>query len=300
MSLIKIYERIQTQKPPFNPTACFKGGSSTSYAQSPEQQQIYSLISPVIERLASPYSSMPGQSTGYWDFGEPVVETQTTRWGNWREYPEQSKTEKVITYPDKKWVATDTPTASSLYDIPQLPSVSADSLLPTSNWFTNLSPEVKAGLWNPYNEAADQMLEQMGLTGSAGSARGGYSGAAGAAMGKLYSDAANDVGLQAWNMISPLQQAAWSENVNREGTQWEAQLQQNMLPYTILPGLLGGTYSTPIVDYNSSNPLSGAVSGVTSGAGLAMMGDAGLAGLTSPTGLGLMAGLGALGFLGGK
>lgn len=134
---------------------------------------------------------------------------------------------------------------------------------PTEAWYGGLSPDVMAGVWAPYNEGAKQMLELMG-----GSTRGGYSGATGAALGKYFSDAATDVGLQAWNMSQPGLMANWQAelaanqmgyaNLMQEGmtdyqnelarqqADYQSAMQAWQMPYSAL-GLIGGSYSTPVV-----------------------------------------------------
>jgi hypothetical protein len=60
-----------------------------------------------------------------------------------------------------------------------------------------------AGLNAPWNDARNQMFESLGQAGSLGSAGAGMSGAAGAALGEFESNRANQMGLQAWNMMQP-------------------------------------------------------------------------------------------------
>ena len=119
------------------------------------------------------------------------------------------------------------------FDIPS-------AVTPSSGWFNNLSSDVMKGIWEPYNEGANQMMETMGMNGQIGSARGGYSGTGGNAMGSYYADAASQVGKQAWDMTSP--------GLMNE---WQARLQALMLPYGIFPGMMGETYANPIVKQGS-------------------------------------------------
>jgi hypothetical protein len=137
-----------------------------------------------------------------------------------------------------------------------------------------------AGLNAPWNDARNQMFESLGQAGSLGSAGAGMSGAAGAALGEFESNRANQMGLQAWNMMQPGLMNQWQgqlganqyltgmENAMAQqeyGTNYQNQLNQqqqdygmsqnlwnqqiaaNQAPFTIAPGLMGGTYSTPIV-----------------------------------------------------
>ena len=75
--------------------------------------------------------------------------------------------------------------------------------MPTQAWWESLSPEVKTGLYAPYEEAGQGLMKQLGSRGQLGSARGGLSGATGAAMGELAGQAAKNVGLSAWQMTAP-------------------------------------------------------------------------------------------------
>jgi hypothetical protein len=146
---------------------------------------------------------------------------------------------------------------------------------PTADWYNNMSPEIMAGLNAPWNQAQDQMFETMG--GQAGSGRGGFSGAGGAAYGSFMADKATQMPMQAWGMSQPGLQANWqAQNQGnfgdyvagqertgadygnyQQGIQqdygmnqniWQEQARQASMPYDILPGLMGGTYSNPIVD----------------------------------------------------
>ena len=131
------------------------------------------------------------------------------------------------------------------------------------------------------------MAEYMGAQGQLGTGQAGYTGAFGSALGNYEADVANQVGLQAWNMVSPAYYTGYQSELGRNiadyGTRaqqgmagyeselqrnildymnrnqqraqdytgaqntWQAQLQQNMLPYSLLPGMLGGTYSSPVI-----------------------------------------------------
>lgn len=171
--------------------------------------------------------------------------------------------------------------------IPQYQVPSTQSIMPTSDWWGGLAPQVKQGLWAPYNEGAQQMLEQMGGGGMLGSPSGGMSGAAGAAMGRYYQDAAKDVGLQAWQMTAPGAFAGWQADLQRGmlgdqrqyglGLQdyqttmqnagmmdslnqqaWQQEIAARQMPWGIVPGLLGGSYSQPVV---SQNPTAGQMIG---------------------------------------
>jgi len=157
-----------------------------------------------------------------------------------------------------------------IYDVP-----SGEGLMPTSGWYNSIAPEVRQGLWEPWNEAANQLQMNMGSRGQLGSSRGGYSGAAGTALGKLYADAGQQVGTQAWNMMAPGQQALWQANLGQNVAEYNTSLmpyqnnfQANMSawqqPFQQVGGLLTGSYPTGVYSQNQS-PLAGAASGAMMG-----------------------------------
>jgi hypothetical protein len=204
------------------------GGSDVRYAQSPEQREVYETITPVLKMLRNAAKA----GTSPWDI------------------PDMPSSQGVLT-------------SAPMYNIPDI-----GSTMPSTDWWGGISPEIKAGLWAPYEEAGHQLIENMGFT--SGSARGGYSGAAGAAMGELAAEAGKNVGLQAWEMTSPMMQREWEANLARNQTGYQNVLQENLMdyqgamqargellqgyqaPYSILPGLTGGTYPNPVVTNGGS------------------------------------------------
>lgn len=150
------------------------------------------------------------------------------------------------------------------YNVPQTPWMNPQQAMPTSGWFNNMSPQVKAGLWEPYEQGADLLTERMGAGGQAGSAMGGMSGAYGDAMGRYYGDAQNKVGMQAWQMQQPALQAAmlgnnannmagWGAMLGQNKDIWSQQLQQQMFPWQAMMGMTGGggLNSQPVVSPDS-------------------------------------------------
>ena len=129
----------------------------------------------------------------------------------------------------------------SIYDIP-----SGEGLQPTSGWYNSIAPEVRQGMWEPWNDASNQMMANMSGIGQLGSPGAGMSGAALNAQGSLYADAGQQVGMQAWNMMQPGQQAMWQANLGRNTDQYNTSLipwQQN--------------YSSGLQDYQQANQLMG-------------------------------------------
>jgi hypothetical protein len=143
-----------------------KGGGSqtrTEYAQSPEQRQVFNALMPTIRRIGS------AGGGSLWDI--PTAPMAPTA----RQYT--------------------SPTPQG-YNVP-------DAVAPTQNWWDSIASPVMAGLNAPWNDARNQMFESLGQAGSLGSAGAGMSGAAGAALGEFESNRANQMGLQAWNMMQP-------------------------------------------------------------------------------------------------
>ena len=156
-----------------------------------------------------------------------------------------------------------------IYNVP-----SGDGLMPTKGWYDSISPEVKQGLWEPWNDASNQMMQNMSGVGQFGSPGGGMSGAALNAQGSLYADAGQQVGQQAWNMMAPGQQAMWQANLGRNVDQyntslqpWQNNYQSGMQDWNItqsqMQNMSAGT-PTGIVS-QQGNPWAGAASGAAMG-----------------------------------
>ena len=187
------------------------GDTQVEYAQSPEQRQLMNAYMPMAEGLGQ-----YGQERYFG--GEPNLGA-----------------------PSMNGVLT----GQQMYDIPD-PS----SAMPTQQWWNSLSPEVMAGLNAPWEDQRSQMLEFMGQRGQTGSGQGGYSGAAGAAIGELAGNAAQNIGLNAWEMTSPMAQASW-----------QADLQRNMNAYNVGQQERMGDYNTAMqawqMPYQSMNNMIG-------------------------------------------
>lgn len=232
------------------------GSSKVEYTQSPEQQQLYQALMPLIQGMSN-----YGQQRY---FGEGVQQMGAPSMGG------------VLT-------------GQQMYDIPD-PS----SAMPTADWWGSLSPNVKAGLYAPYEEAGQGLMQMMNRGGQIGSPTAGYSGAAGVAMGQLAGDAAKNVGLNAWQMTSPMAMNAWNADLTRNVNAYQTGQQERMADYNTQMnvwnrplagmGMLGMSmpqaYAQP-----QSNQMGGMMSG-------AMMGGMGMYGMTGNP---YMGGLGALG-----
>jgi hypothetical protein len=226
---------------------CFGGGggSDVEYTQSPEQQQLMKAYLPMAQ--------------GMGQYGEQRYFGGADQMGA----------------PSMAGVLT----GQQMYDIPD-PSMA----MPTQNWWNSISPEVKAGLYAPYEEAGQGMLEMMGSRGQTGSAGSGYTGAAGAAMGELAGEAAKNVGLSAWQMTSPMAMNAWNASLNRNISAYGAGQQERLgdyqtemqvwnRPYESMMGMTGMSMPQAYTQ-QGRNQVGGALSG-------AMTGGMGMYGMTS-------------------
>lgn len=188
------------------PIALCGGGGDVKYRQSPQQEQVFDAIYPMIRGMGKAAQG-----------GQPL------------------------------WT---TPSAPQVGQAP-------GSMIPNAGWYDNMDSGIKAGIWEPFQDASNQMLAGMNRGGQMGTPSGGYSPAAGAAMGEFYSNAAPKVASQAWDMFGPQRQYdMWAAGANQQAqmAQWGAQNDAMSFPYRAMPGMLGGTYPEPIVSQPSTLP----------------------------------------------
>lgn len=255
-------------------------GTKTTYTSSPEQRAMYAALMPMIQGLANRgvnQLELP-------NFGAPMAPTAPSMTG----------------------VLSGVP----MYNIP-----SVESMMPTQSWYNSLSPEVMKGVWAPYEQASKGMLEQLGGIGQLGSPRGGASGAAGAALGQFSADAANKVGMQAWQMSQPAMQAGWgaqlaqaqqgygnrlteaqtnyNNQLNQQNRNYATAMQAWGLPFG-LTGQISGTYGQGITTQPSS-PFGSMFGGMLSGGLMGgMVGNSMGYGGYGAAGGGILGGLGGL------
>ena len=206
----------------------------------------------------------------------------------------------------------------ALYGIPEMPSLTAglDQLspynvpqLPQFNYGA-LDPTLKASIERPYMDALMMAREQLGgagILGTQGRETPLFSGAAGNVLGRMAQDAGPVMAQTAYNLTMPQAMQGWQADLGRNITGYNTALQglttdysgemqrrneymaQLGMPYNMLPGMMGGTYSTPIVQQGGST--SGAIGGGLMGAALpAMMGMNPLWGIATGLG-GLLGGI---------
>jgi hypothetical protein len=176
-------------------------GTKTTYTSSPEQQQLYSTLLPMISAMANQGVNNLGQS----NFGMPNAPTAPSMSG-------------VLS-------------GVSPYNIPSYNIPNIKNMMPTKSWYDSMSPDVKAGVWAPYQEGANALQEQLGSIGGLGNQRGGVSGAGAAGLGNYYAKSAPNAAMSLWNMSQPAMQAGWQAELGQN--QWGAnqQLAQNQLGY---------------------------------------------------------------------
>ena len=210
----------------------------------------------------------------------------------------QSLQQPTLGAPSMQGVLTSQP----MYDIPN-PSTA----MPTQQWWESLDPGVKAGLYAPYEEAGDRLVGRLNAMGSLGNARGGVSGAAGSALGELESQAAKNIGLNAWQMTSPAAMMDWQAqlaqnqqayNVGQQENlaDYNAQMQAWQMPFSLL-GQTPAYLPQTIVQPGSPNPIGGMFSGALGGAAAGGMVGSEIGAIGGPWGAvggGLLGGLGGL------
>lgn len=185
--------------------------------------------------------------------------------------PSAQKRLYALAYPLAKRMATAGVEGAPLWDVPEMPTVPGP-VMPSSQWYQGIAPEVRAGVWAPYQEAAQQLGETFGSRGQMGSPRAGPSGAYGAAMGSFAADAARDVGMQTWQMTYPQMQQYRDELYASALQQRGEVMQAQQAPYTMMPGYIGSMgglpqYATPA----RPSPWAGAAGGAMTGAAMGGM-----------------------------
>lgn len=281
------------------------GKSQTEYIASPEQRQILNMFMPVWARAAgagsggqyqmgTQYTPSPaaGMYGGYgatssgqmamdpadwarqWGWHTPMPSGYPTQYGSAGAYggmAQQPYTSSPIYGQSSGNAWTD-------LGVP----------MPTDQLMSSISPSIKAGVWQPYQEAWNNLYSSALGEGLGVSARGGWSGQVGNLFTDFASKAGTQYGQQLWNMVNPNMMAAWQ------------------MPYQMAMGSLGQTLPTNVYQpggssgFNMGGAMSGAGMGLGIGSLMAPAGATGLAALGGPAGLGIAGGLGLLGGMSGK
>ena len=236
-------ETIYEESYEYEGEVAYCGGSSggVDNYQSPQQQAVWGQLLPMVSQMGQ--AATAGQPL--WQTGQPPTARDEI--------------------PSMQGVMSGVP----MYDIPQ-------AAQPTQEWWGGVSKDAKAGLWQPYKEAGQQLTEMMGGRGQAGSARGGFSGAAGAGLGEIAAQGAMNVPMQAWQMGQQGRQDMWGAQLGQNQQGYQNRLQESMAdfgrygtdyqnqmqkwgmeqqaiqaPWNMMPGMLGGTYGENVVDPGS-------------------------------------------------
>lgn len=307
---------------------------SVSYSQSPEQSQMFQMFMPVMQQIVDRATggrsggqsgALSGVNAGVGNLFDPSSMSQMPGQGGGKGGSANSTlwdipdAPNAPTAPSMQGVYSGVPGANFQgYDVtgPNVGSYNTPGvggLMPQQGWYDNMDSSIKSSLNEPWNAARSSMFETLGGQGNLGSARGGFSGAAGAALGEFESNRANQVGMQAWNMMQPGLTADYNAQLGRNrdvfgaqtnadmwqagaqtdankyltglGNQqsaqmrgerqqenfgdysnqitqqqqdfglsqetWRAQREEAMFPYTVIPSMMGGTYSSPVVNPGS-------------------------------------------------
>jgi hypothetical protein len=194
-------------------------GPSVDYTQSPQQQQMYQMFMQSLGPMFG-YEYTPGQ--------EASADYRPGSMGSQQGYGRLG-----VDNPQQQWTpGQGTAATEGSWGYTGAPWQPPIGLSPTADWYSNLSPDVMAGLQQPYIDAQRQGLELLGAGGAAGSARGGASGTAGAMTGEIMGQMAQNVPMQAWQMGADQRQAL-------------------MMPYQAATGMMGATMPEAVVSQQS-------------------------------------------------
>lgn len=142
-------------------------------------------------------------------------------------------------------------TGGELYDV-GAPGEVTQAPMPTAGWYSGIAPEVMAGIREPYQQASEDLMSQLGQAGVGGSAAGGLSGTAADSLGRFWSDAGTQMGQQAWSMMQPGMQSQWQAEQQRNNAIWQAGLQARQAPYSMLTSLAAGAAPQAVIEQKQS------------------------------------------------
>jgi hypothetical protein len=60
-------------------------------------------------------------------------------------------------------------------------------------------------------------------------------------------------------------QQGYNQDYSTGMNMWQQEINRNQMPWGMLPGMLGGTYSTPVVNQGQTNPWPGMALGAAGG-----------------------------------
>jgi hypothetical protein len=86
---------------------------------------------------------------------------------------------------------------------PDLKVADYKAVTPTEGWWSNLSPTIKQGIMQPFEEGSERLREQLNKVGQLGSARGGVSGIGATGLSNYWADAMPKASLTGWQQYAP-------------------------------------------------------------------------------------------------
>ncbi len=154
--------------------------------------------------------------------------------------PEQTEMLKAIQPLVERMAAFGTGTGGVPYNIPD-----PQSMMPTKGFMDRLDPNVRAGLFEPFEQGLDILEGRMAGRGQLGNVRAGMSGAAADVFGRFSQQFLPQVAQSAFQTMQPALQTGYSALLEREKS-----------PYSSLLGMAPGLMPTGFVQPQQSNPLS--------------------------------------------
>lgn len=132
-------------------------------------------------------------------------------------YPELASSQGVLSGIEQPgYVGYDIPTydikgyTPGTYEVPDI-----SSMMPTADWYNNIAPEVMAGIRAPYEAGSERLREQLNAIGGLGNQSTGVSGQGASGIGEYWAQATPQIGMSAWNMVSPALQAGWQADLSK-------------------------------------------------------------------------------------
>ena len=159
---------------------------------------------------------------------------------NYQSSPEQQKMLQAIQPLVEKMAAFGTGTGGVPYNIPD-----PQSMMPTAGFMDRLDPNIRAGLFEPFEQGLDILEGRMAGRGQLGNVRAGMSGAAADVFGKFGQQMLPQIAQSAFQTMQPALQTGYS-----------ALLQREQSPYSSLLGMAPSLLPTGFVQPQQSNPLS--------------------------------------------
>jgi hypothetical protein len=149
--------------------------------------------------------SMPSESKALYNELLPVLrKTSQAALGNLPLYNLPANYPTAPTAPDLSKYIGDIPTQYAMgWHTPNLKVAEYNAVVPTKDWWSNLTPSIKQGIMQPFEEGSERLREQLNKVGQLGSARGGVSGVGATGMSNYWADAMPKASLTGWQQYAP-------------------------------------------------------------------------------------------------